>query len=150
VRALDSDTVGAYELIERDPTVEEYQRLRHAVGWSEMTDEAVAVGLPNALYSVVLELDGEAVGCARIVGDGGLYFYLQDVIVLPELQGRGQGARLMDALMAYLERSATPSAFVGLMAAVGAEPFYERYGFRRRSDQQPGMFRRWGDEPAGS
>ena len=135
--------MGAYELVERDPTVEEYQRLRRAVGWGEMTDEGVAAGLPNALCSVVLELDGEAVGCARVVGDSGLYFYLQDVIVLPEHQSRGQGARLMDALMAYLERSARPGAFVGLMAAVGAEPFYERYGFRRRSEQTPGMFRVW-------
>lgn len=108
-----------------------------------MTDDGVAAGLPNALCSVVLELDGVAVGCGRIVGDAGLYFYLQDVIVVPEHQGRGQGARLMDALMSYLERSARPGAFVGLMAAVGAEPFYERYGFRRRSDLQPGMFRVW-------
>ena len=135
--------MGAFELVERDPTVEEYQRLRGAVGWGEMTDEGVAAGLPNALYSIVLEMDGEAVGCARIVGDGGVYFYLQDVIVLPEHRGRGQGARLMGALMGYLERSARPGAFIGLMAAVGAEPFYERYGFRRRSEQQPGMFRVW-------
>ena len=135
--------MGLYELVERDPTVEEYQRLRGAVGWGAMADEGVAVGLPNALYSVVLELGGEAVGCARIVGDGGLYFYLQDVIVLPEHQRRGQGARLMDALMAYVERSARPGAFIGLMAAVGSEPFYERYGFRRRSEQTPGMFRVW-------
>jgi len=135
--------VSTFELVERDPTVQEYQRLRAAVGWGEMTDEGIAAGLPNALYSVVLELDGEVIGCARIVGDGGVYFYLQDVIVLPEHQGRGQGARLMDALMTHLERSARPGAFVGLMAAIGAEPFYERYGFRRRSEQQPGMFRVW-------
>jgi GNAT superfamily N-acetyltransferase len=135
--------VGAFELVERDPTVLEYQRLRRAVGWGEMSDEGVAAGLPNALFSVVLELDGEAVGCARIVGDGGLYLYLQDVIVLPEHQGNGYGARLMDALMGYLERTARMGAFVGLMAAVGVEPFYERYGFRRRSDRQPGMFRVW-------
>lgn len=135
--------MGTYRLVERAPTVEEYQRLRRAVGWGEMTDAGVGTGLANALCSFVLELDGEVVGCARIVGDGGLYFYLQDVIVLPEHQGRGQGARLMDALMSFLERSAGPGAFVGLMAAVGAEPFYERYGFRRRGEQQPGMFRVW-------
>ncbi len=135
--------MSEYRVVERAPTVEEYQGLRSAVGWGEMTDEGVAEGLSNALWSAVLELDGRAVGCARVVGDGGLYFYLQDVIVLPEHQGRGQGARLMDALMTYLERSARPGAFVGLMAAIGAETFYERYGFRRRSDAQPGMFRVW-------
>src|SRR4030065_318802 len=80
----------------------------------------------NALSSVVLELDGEAVGCARIVGDGGVYFYLQDVIVLPEHQGRGQGARLMDALLGALEGSARPGAFIGLMAAGRGQPLYER------------------------
>ena len=135
--------MSTYALVERNPTVEEYQRLRRAVGWGEMTDEGVAAGLRNALFSVVLELDGEAVGCARVVGDGGLYFYLQDVIVLPEHQGRGQGAALMDAVMGYLARSCRPGAFVGLMAAVGAETLYERYGFRRRPDAQPGMFRVW-------
>jgi GNAT superfamily N-acetyltransferase len=135
--------MGEYRLVERDPTVEEYQRLRGAVGWGEMTDEGIAAGLPNALFSVVLELDGQAVGCGRIVGDGGLYFYLQDVIVLPEHQGRGQGAVIMDAVMGYLERTCRPGAFVGLMAAVGAESFYERYGFRRRGEAQPGMSRVW-------
>ena len=135
--------MGTYQLVERDPTVQEYQRLRRAVGWGDMTDEGVAAGLPNALFSIVLELDGEAVGCGRIVGDGGLYFYLQDIIVLPEHQGRGQGATIMDEVMAYLERTCRPGAFVALMAAVGAETFYERYGFRRRSDQQPGMYRVW-------
>lgn len=135
--------MGAYELVEREPTVEEYQRLRHAVGWSEMTDEGIASGLSNALFSVVLTLDGQAAGCGRIVGDGGLYFYLQDVIVEPDHQGRGQGARIMETLMRYLEGACWPGAFVGLMAADGVEAFYERYGFQRRPEGQPGMFRRW-------
>lgn len=135
--------MSGYDVVERAPTVAEYQLLRRAVGWGEMTDGGVAEGLSKALFSVVLELDGRAVGCGRIVGDGGLYFYLQDVIVLPEHQGRGQGAAIMDALMAYLERTCRPGAFVGLMAAVGVAPFYERYGFRRRPDRQPGMYRVW-------
>jgi hypothetical protein len=29
------------------------------------------------------------------------------------------------------------------MAAQGAEGFYERYGFQRRPDDRPGMFRVW-------
>jgi GNAT superfamily N-acetyltransferase len=132
-----------YQIVERDPSVEEYQRLRRAVGWSEMTDEGVAAGLPRALFSAVLEHDAEAIGCARVVGDAGLYFYVQDVIVLPEHRGRGLGASLMDAVMRYLEDAARPGAFVGLMAAVGVESFYERYGFSRRPDDRPGMARVW-------
>ena len=129
------------ELIEREPTVEEYSRLRASAGWSERTVEAMETSLANGLYGVCLASDGETIGCGRVIGDGGMYFYIQDVIVLPEFQGRGLGARLMDAVMAYLERSAPPGAFIGLMAAKGVAGFYERYGFERRAEDAPGMFR---------
>lgn len=132
-----------YELVERHLTVEEYQRIRSAVGWSAVSDEAASTGLPSALFSVVLTHDGEAVGCGRIVGDGGLYFYIQDIAVLPEHQGLGFGRAIMDTVMAYIERTAKPGAFIGLMAAYGAAPFYERYGFAARPEGRPGMFRKW-------
>jgi hypothetical protein len=49
----------------------------------------------------------------------------------------------MDAVMRYLGDAARPGSFVGLMAAEGVERFYERFGFRRRPDDRPGMFRVW-------
>jgi len=121
--------------------VEEFRRLRAAVGWGEVDDDGVAVALQGSLYACVVEHDGTAVACGRIVGDGGLYFYVQDVMVLPEFQGRGMGASVMDAVTRYLEGAAAGGAFVGLMAAEGSERFYERYGFRRRPDDRPGMYR---------
>lgn len=133
-----------FELVERSPTTEEYLRLRRAVGWNDVDPDGVARGLPRALYSVVLERHGEAVGCGRVVGDGGIYFYVQDVIVRPEFQGNGLGLRIMERVMSFIEGAATTGAFVGLMAAEGVEPFYERFGFRRRPDDRPGMFVVWG------
>jgi GNAT superfamily N-acetyltransferase len=132
-----------HRLEERAPTVQEYRRLRDAVGWGEMTDEGLANGLASSLYSCVVLDEGDVVACGRVVGDGGMYFYVQDVIVLPEYHGRGLGGVVMDAVMRYLESAAKPGAFVGLMAALNAEGFYERYGFQRRPDDRPGMFRVW-------
>ena len=126
-------------LVERAPTLDEYRRLRASIGWNEVDADGIVAGLSSSLYAVVLERDGEAVGCGRVVGDGGIYFYLQDVIVLPELQGQGWGARIMDAVMQYVEEAARPGSFVGLMAAKDAEGFYLRYGFERRADDRPGM-----------
>jgi GNAT superfamily N-acetyltransferase len=134
---------GEIALVERTPTADEYRRLRAVVGWNEVAEEAVRTGLPRSLFSVVLERDGEAVGCGRVVGDGGVYFYVQDVIVVPQLQGGGLGTRIMDAVMRYLEGAAVPGAFIGLMAAKDVEAFYRRYGFERRADDRPGMFRVW-------
>ena len=128
-------------IIERDPTPDEYRHLRAIVGWNELDADAVSAGLTSALFSVVIERDGEAVGCGRVVGDGGIYFYVQDVIVVPELQGHGWGGRIMEAVMRYLDEAVRPGSFIGLMAAKDVEPFYRRFGFERRPDDRPGMFR---------
>lgn len=132
-----------FEVVEREPTVSEYRRLRRAVGWSDVSDEGIVVGLENALYSVVLLRGGLTVGCGRVVGDGGIYFYIQDIIILPEYQGLGLGRLIMDKVMNYLRGRAAPGAFVGLMAAEGVAPFYERYGFKVRPEDAPGMGMRW-------
>ena len=97
-------------LVERALTPDEYRRLRASVGWNEVDPDGIVAGLSSSLYSVVLERDGDAIGCGRVVGDGGIYFYLQDVIVVPELQGQGWGARIMEAVMRYVEASARPSS----------------------------------------
>ncbi len=132
-----------FMLVERVPTLEEYQKLRKAVGWWDVDTRATRIGLHNSLFSVCVIFENEVVGCGRVIGDGGIYFYIQDIIVLPGFQGKGIGKCIMDAIMDYLEENAHSDAFVGLMAAKGVSGFYERYGFTERSSDSPGMFRRW-------
>ena len=140
-------TCGDYRLVEGNPSTEDYQRLRAAVGWSPFQPDAASRGLRADLFGVALLHGSEVVGCGRVVGDGAVYFYLQDIIVLPEHRNRGLGALIMDAVMGFIQREAAPGAFIGLMAAEGVERFYEPYGFRRRGEEQPGMGLRWGDVP---
>ena len=130
-----------YVLVERSPTLEEYRRLRRAVGWGDVETGAIEVGLRNSLFSVCIVLANEVIGCGRVIGDGGVYFYIQDIIVLPEFQGKGIGRRIMGAVMEYLNTHARNGAFVGLMAAKGVSKFYERYGFKERPSDAQGMFR---------
>jgi ribosomal protein S18 acetylase RimI-like enzyme len=127
-------------LVERNPTLEEYQRLRRAVGWGDVETEAVEIGLQKSLFSVCVTLKNEVVGCGRVIGDGGIYFYVQDIIVLPEFQRKGIGRRIMDAIVEYLKTHARDGAFIGLMAAKGVSKFYGRYGFKKRPSDAPGMF----------
>jgi len=87
-----------YQLWERPPDIEEYRSLCRAVGWEEFINfDAARASLANSLYHVVVvALHDEAViGMARVVGDGALFFYIQDVIVVPAHQGHGVGALLM-------------------------------------------------------
>jgi GNAT superfamily N-acetyltransferase len=130
----------------RPPTVAELRSLNAAVGWTDLPkdDDAVARGLAASLFGVVLlAADGGIAGCARVVGDGGVYFYVQDLIVAPSLQGHGLGDLLLDEVLAYLERHAPAAATVGLMAAQGKAGFYARRGWEPRPDDGPGMTLAW-------
>lgn len=119
----------AIELVETFPQVEDYCRLRILAGMSPRTAQAAARGLPNTLYGVSLLCEGQVVGMGRIIGDGGCFYSVVDIAVVPELQGRGLGRRILDALDAWLRAHAEPSAFVTLVADGDARHLYAKYGF---------------------
>ena len=121
---------ASYQIEERTPTLAEYQALCTAVGWESVINFEVAQrALDRSLYGIVVLSEGEAVGMGRIVGDGAIFFYLQDIAVIPSHQGRGVGRLILDKLIAYLQANAPEQAFIGLFAANGTTSFYERFGF---------------------
>lgn len=136
-------------LVERFPGVADYCRLRELAGLSVKSEAAARLGLANTTYGVSLvralrqtQGDGEeVVGMGRIVGDGGCFHFVVDIAVVPELQGRGLGKRIMDALDAWLRVNALPTAHVSLFADGEAKRLYAKYGFAQ-SDHSVGMFYR--------
>lgn len=127
-------------IVRRMPTPEEHRRLAEAVGWSAAFNwETVPASLRGSLAGVVAMRDGEVVGMGRLVGDGAMYFYVQDLVVLPAHQGAGIGKALVAALLEHVASVAPATAFVGLFATDEAIPLYERMGFSR--GDLAGMFR---------
>lgn len=126
----------------RQPTAEEYACFREIAGWGVPDKTMIERSLNNALFSVCLEKERKLIGMARIVGDNGLYFYIQDVIVLPEFRGLGYAKIMMAELFKFLKKNACNGAFIGLFATKQAESLYSRLGFVRRPNQQfgAGMF----------
>jgi len=123
----------SFRITEDRISVKEFNRLRAAVGWERHSSQAVKLALKNTHYLVTARMaDGKVVGMARVIGDMGVNFYIQDVIVLPEYQDLGLGKKLMDKVMGYIKKKAKPGCFIGLMSAVGKEGFYEKYGFIKR------------------
>lgn len=124
----------------RSISVAEFIMLRDAVGWPRTHERTTVSALKNSIYSAVAVKNNHVIGFGRIIGDGGLYFYIQDIMVHPECQGRGVGKALMHDLLHYIETHAGPGAFVGLMAAKGRTTYYEQFGFRVREADAPGMY----------
>jgi GNAT superfamily N-acetyltransferase len=127
-----------YQIIEKLPSSEEYLYLRQLVGWNLLERDVVEKALPASLYCVCAVVDRTVIGMARIIGDGGLAYYIQDVIVIPEYQRKGIGTQLMNKIMEYIRTNAYNNSVIGLMAAKGKEPFYTRYGFTIRPDSNLG------------
>jgi GNAT superfamily N-acetyltransferase len=134
----------------RAPRVSELRALHRAVGWEALPDDddAVRRGIEASLFCAVIMRDEEPVAGVRLVGDGAIYIYVQDLIVLPELQGRGLGDLLMEEVWRHLQEHAERSTFVGLMAAEGKAGFYERWGFAERPPGRPGMALGWDPDDA--
>ena len=123
----------------RKITVDEYQTLRGTTDWFQLTDDVVEKSLDNDLFSVCVLDHGKLVGMGRIVGDGAIYFYIQDIIVIPGHQGRGIGTLIMNEIESYLHENAFNNSFIGLMAAEGVQRFYHKFGYKERDDNKPGM-----------
>ena len=117
------------ELVERFPGVEDYRRLRVEAGLSAKTAEAATRGLANTLYGVSLLRDGAVVGMGRIIGDNGTVFTVVDIAIVPALQGRGLGRRVLVALDAWLQANVPESAYVTLVADGDAKYLYAKFGF---------------------
>lgn len=114
----------------RVPTPAEHRAIAEAVGWGHaFTWETLPQSLANSRFGVVAIGDGKAVGMGRVVGDGVLYWYIQDLAVLPQWQGQGIGHALLGALLDEIAKRTPAPAFVGLFATPDGMALYERFGF---------------------
>lgn len=120
-----------------------YLYLRKEVGWITLSDRQAGQALSNALYTVCAYLDGKPVGMGRVVGDGAVVCYVQDLVVIPAAQGMHIGSEILDMLRNFVESLVEPGTrmMMCLMCAKGREDFYIKHGFIARPTDNlgPGM-----------
>ena len=90
-------------------TTDVFLELYTSVGWEPPCREQVECALKNIAASFVAYEEEKAIGMVRVIGDGGMSFYIKDFAVLPEYQGKGVGQ---------------------MKEAVG---FYKKHGFEERA-----------------
>lgn len=130
-------------LTENKLDVETYLSLREQVGWARLTHRQAECALKNCLFNVCAYLDGRPVGMGRVVGDGAVISYIQDLVVVPDAQGQHIGSAILTKLKQYVEDITEPGTrmMLCLMCAKGRESFYESHGFIARPTDKlgPGM-----------
>lgn len=127
------DTIPtSIKIVQRNPTPEEHLRLIAAVGWSSsMSPEQENKVVAAPIFSVVAEDNesGQTVGCALLLGDDASFYYVKDVMVLPQWQHKRIGSALMQEIVNWLDAHGSEHALTGLYTGDSLCSFYEKFGF---------------------
>ena len=123
-----------YEIENRLPTIAEYRQLCESVGWGDVMNFDVAEStLENSIIGFTVHLEnGPVIAMGRIVGDGAIYFYIQDVVVAPHYQKEGIGTAILSSIFEYLKENAPLKSFVGLFSTPHAVDFYKKFTLEQR------------------
>ncbi|MDE6747933.1 MAG: GNAT family N-acetyltransferase [Lachnospiraceae bacterium] len=128
---MDENICGQVKLVDNILQAEDFVRLRIEAGFVEIPVEHARKALQNGLLNVSAIYNGELVGMGRLVGDGAMYWYLQEIIILPNFQRKGIGTMIVNHLIDYAKANSVTGKFttIGGVSAKGKEPFYMKMGF---------------------
>ena len=125
---------AAYTISFETLTPKLFESLYRSVGWESPCIEQIETALNNS-YAKFVAYDGDKpVGMVRIIGDGGMSFYIKNYAVIPEYQSKGVGKALMQFLEDYIRNSMPEdwSVSLELISSKEAVAFYEKFGFEQR------------------
>ncbi len=128
------------QLIENGLRPEDFVTLRASVGFMQTPIHQAEKALEKGLFSIMAMDEDKVIGMGRLVGDGIMYSYIQDVCILPEYQGKGIGKAIIERLIAFVEMNGLPETkfSIGLVAAQGKDTFYEQFGFSKLPNDSMG------------
>ena len=126
--------------INRKPEAKEYNRLTDSVGWGIRSEKIIQQALEYTLYSLCAYDGDRLIGYGRIIGDKTIFLYIQDVMVIPEYQGKKIGTNIMIELLKKVEeyKKINPNIRTYLGASKGKEDFYKNFGFVSRPNEELG------------
>ena len=125
-------------------SAEEFISLWESVWGGAPSPEQTRLAMEHTLFRVSVLGGDRIVAMARVIGDMGLDYYIKDVIVRPEYQGRGIGRLLIGEILQFINDHGVEGTeiFVELCAMPDKIPFYEKFGFSANEAQRLRLFHR--------
>ena len=91
-----------YSIKYNELSAEEFILLWETVWGQAPSLEQTRLAMEHTLFRVSIFDDDTIIAMARMIGDMGLDYYIKDVIVRPEYQGKGIGRMLINELMKFV------------------------------------------------
>jgi GNAT superfamily N-acetyltransferase len=112
-------------------TADDFILLHKKIGMAELSIEQVTKSMSHNLFSIAAVCNDDVIGMGRLLGDGALFWYINDILVLTEHQGKGIGRNIVKRLIQFIKENSilNTSVPVYLFCAKDKEGFYEKLGF---------------------
>ena len=119
------------KIVNEVPDLKEYVDLRLAAGMESADEDALKNGLMHSLCTVTARGEqDELLGMGRIIGDGGVYYQIVDLIVTPAQDEQGLQEAILNQLLGYLDTYASKDAQLMTVSDVAGIKLYQKYGFK--------------------
>ncbi len=127
-----------YTIKHNELSAEEFILLWETVWGSGPSLEQTRLAMEHTLFRVSVFDGDRIIAMARMIGDMGLDYYIKDVIVRPEYQGKGIGRLLINELLQFVNDNGIcgTGVFVELCAVPDKIPFYQKFGFEANEAQR--------------
>ena len=127
-----------YTIKHNELSAEEFMMLWETVWGPGPSLEQTRLAMEHTLFRVSVFDGDRIIAMARMIGDMGLDYYIKDVIVRPEYQGKGIGRLLINELLQFVNDNGISGTgvFVELCAKPDKIPFYQKFGFEANEAQR--------------
>lgn len=118
--------------IKNDLSIQEYNNLRNSVNWNSKDEELIQNAINNSAIIKTASIGSNTIGMVRVIGDG-IYYFIVDVVVVPEYQKKGIGKMLINEITKEIEKETKKgqTSSINLVSINGIEEFYEKCGFKK-------------------
>jgi GNAT superfamily N-acetyltransferase len=129
-----------YSIYENTLKTDDFLVLWESAGWGRLDRELVETSLKNSYVTFEVKDGEKVIAMARLIGDGGMAFFLKDLVVLPEYRGKGVGKGLLTHIENYIRGQLKEGwwSYLQLMSAKNKEEFYLKCGYKAHPHEHSG------------
>jgi len=98
-----------------------------AFHYSWRTENKDKISIKNSIF-ITVRKNGRLIGLVRVVTDKAYFYYISDVMVIPEMRGGGIGKELMIKTLEYCKKDGFMKIL--LSALPNKENWYKQFGFK--------------------
>lgn len=117
------------QIVQEPVSADVFNSLCRSVGWAEVAPRHYDLAVSKSIACVQALQDDTIVGCGRLVGDIGMYVYVQDLIVHSDFQGQGIGNAMLSELESIDRELEDSRHRLLLIAEQAVQGFYQRTGY---------------------